>query len=82
MELYSTDIGRLRYNNGILTDEYNQVCTHEASRNQDLPVEKRRILGKNETEEKDLAKKGPKALGTLRKIVKYQFWNYVPLTQI
>ena len=62
----------------------------EASRNQDLPVEKRRILSKNETEEKDIAREilfltkfisftREKALGTLRKIVKYQFWNYVPL---
>ena len=57
-----------------------------------MPVE---ILGKNETEEKDraknftfdkiyqlLSKEREKALGILRKIVKYQFWNYVPLTNI
>ena len=62
----------------------------EASRNRDLPVEKRRILSKNETEEKDIAREilfltkfisftREKALVTLRKIVKYQFWNYFPL---
>ena len=62
----------------------------EASRNRDLPVEKRRILSKNETEEKDIAREilfltklisftREKALVTLRKIVKYQFWNYIPL---
>ena len=56
----------------------------EASRNQDLPVEKWRILSKNETKEKDIAREilfliifisftREKALGTLRKIVKYQF---------
>lgn len=30
------------------------TITREASRNRDLPIEKQQILGKNETEEKDI----------------------------